>query len=207
LLRLIYQTVGREPNVTREDILRAAAHIFQKKGYHATSMQDIAEAVELQKGSLYHHVSGKQEILLNLLNEALDMIVDHLQSVLAEEASPSQKLRQAMRTYLAFLTENPSLSAVLLLEHRSLEPALKKLHIPRRDRVDAIWRDIILEGIAAGEFRTPNPALTAKALLGVLNWTITWYREDGPLAPYEIADQFSDLFLEGLVVERSPESV
>jgi AcrR family transcriptional regulator len=190
--------------VTREDILQAAAQIFQKKGYHATSMQDIAEAVDLRKGSLYHHVTGKQEILLDLLNEALDMIVERLQAVLSEQTLPSQKLRKAMRIYLSFLAENPSLSSVLLLEHRSLEPELKKLHIPRRDRVDRIWRDIIAEGAASGVFRAPDPALTAKALLGVLNWTITWYREDGALAPNQIADQFADLFLEGLAVDQLP---
>ena len=188
--------------MSRADILKAAALIFQQKGYHATSMQDIAEAVDLKKGSLYHHVKGKQEILMELLNEALDMMVERLQSALSQEIPPSQKLRQAMRIYLSFLAENPSLSSVLLLEHRSLEPRLKKLHIPRRDRVDRIWRDIIAEGSASGEFNSPDPALTAKALLGVLNWTITWYREDGALAPAEIADQFADLFLEGLAVDQ-----
>ena len=87
--------------MTRHEILLAAAQIFQEKGYHATSMQDIAEAVDLQKGSLYHHVKSKQEILLALLDEALDMIIKKLLEILATDLTPDQKLRLAMNSYLS----------------------------------------------------------------------------------------------------------
>lgn len=184
--------------MSRETILRAAATIFQEKGYHAASMQDIAEAVDLQKGSLYHHVNSKQDILLALLDEALGLIVERLESAVTPDLSPSQKLRQAMDAYLGFLTENRSLSSVLLLEYRSLEPEYKDLHIPRRDHVERIWQEILEEGISSGEFKVQHSGLASKALLGVLNWAITWYREDGPLSTSQIADHFTDLFLEGL---------
>jgi AcrR family transcriptional regulator len=140
-------------------------------------MQDIAEAVELKKGSLYHHVSSKQEILLALLDEALDLIIERLQAVEAKNLSP-----------------------VLILEHRSLQSEFIDLHIPRRDRIEQIWREIIEEGVSCGELQSQQPGLTAKALLGVLNWAITWYREDGPLSPNEIADHFADLFIQGLLI-------
>ena len=186
--------------MSKEDILKAAALIFQEKGYHAASMQDIAEAVSLKKGSLYHHVNSKQDILLALLDEALFMILERLETIAILDLSPSQKLRQVMRVYLSFLTENRSLSSVLLLEYRSLEPVYKDLHIPRRDQVERIWREIIKEGISQGEFIPSEPGLTTKALLGVLNWTITWYQEDGLLSSDEIADQFADLFIQGMLV-------
>ena len=186
--------------MSRDEILRAAAQIFQEKGYHAASMQDIAEAVDLKKGSLYHYVSSKQEILLVLLDEGLDLIIERLQAVEAQDLSPSQKLRRAMQAYLSFLAENRSLSSVLILEHRSLEPEFIDLNIPRRDRIEQIWREIIEEGVSCGELQSQKPALTAKALLGVLNWAITWYREDGPLSPNEIADHFADLFIQGLLI-------
>jgi AcrR family transcriptional regulator len=185
--------------MTREKILLAAAHIFQQKGYHAASMQDIADAVDLKKGSLYHHVDSKQDILYALLDEAVGMILERLKSVAAQDLTPREKIRQAMRQYFTFLAENPSLSAVLLLEYRSLEPHYKQKHIPLRDQVDSIWQDIIEQGNAEGDFSAPEPSLISKALLGVLNWTITWYREDGPLSAEEIADQFTDLFFAGLL--------
>ena len=188
--------------MSRENILKAAAQIFQEKGYHAASMQDIAEAVDLKKGSLYHHVSSKQDILLALLDEALELIFDRLQPIQDEIFSPSTKLRQLMNAYLSFLVENRSLSSVLLLEYRSLEPELKKQHIPRRDRVESIWIETIEEGIKVGEFNSSDPGITTKALFGALNWAITWYREDGPLSPDQIADQLTDLFLEGLLTRK-----
>lgn len=189
--------------MTRQDILQAAANIFQEKGYHAASMQDIADAVALKKGSLYHHVESKQDILYALLDEALGMILERLGKVASRDLSAPEKIRLAMREYFSFLAENPSLSSVLLLEYRSLEAEYKEKHIPLRDQVDQVWREILEEGQASGEFHTPEPGLISKALLGVLNWTITWYREDGPLTAEEIADRFTDLFLAGLLSRNS----
>jgi len=188
--------------MTRDDILMAAAQVFNQKGYHAASMQDIANTVHLQKASLYHHVSSKQEILLELLDRALELLIKRLQKVVDQADLPEQKLRGAIRTYLETLAEFQDLAAVLILEHRSLPPELNEVHIPRRDRFERLWRDLICEGKDAGIFNCTDPALASRALLGVLNWTITWYRPDGPLTATEIADQFADLFLKGLMVRN-----
>lgn len=188
--------------MTRDEILEAAAQIFGQKGFHAASMQDIAQAVNLQKASLYHHVSSKQEVLLAVLDRALDLLIDHMQAVVAQPLPPEEKLRQAMIVYLNVMLEHRDLAAVLLLEHRSLEPELHARHIPRRDRFEKLWRDLILEGQQTGVFTPVDPNLTARALLGVMNWTITWYKPDGPLNPQDIAVQYADLFLRGLLSER-----
>jgi AcrR family transcriptional regulator len=185
--------------MTRDDILSAAAQVFSQKGFHATSMQDIAQAVNLQKGSLYHHVSSKQEILVDLLDRALDLLIERLSGVLDQPNPPEEKLRQAIRVYLETLAEHADLSVVLLLEHRSLEPDLHIRHVPRRDRFESMWRDVIQEGKDAGIFSCISPSLAARALLGVMNWTITWYQPDGPMTAAEIAEQFADLFLNGLM--------
>lgn len=182
----------------KQEILQAAAQIFRQKGYHAASMQDIADAVHLQKASLYHHVESKQEILLTLLDHALDVLVADLEPIARSDAAPSAKLRQAIHAYISRLTGEADLAAVLLLEYRSLAPDLRARHIRRRDRFESLWREILQEGIACGEFRPVDVPLTAFAILGVQNWTITWYRPDGRLTPAEIADGFADLFLEGL---------
>jgi TetR/AcrR family transcriptional regulator, cholesterol catabolism regulator len=106
-----------------------------------------------------------------------------------------------MRVYLETLVEYRDLAAVLILEHRSLTPELTMRHIPRRDRFESIWRGLVYEGKEAGIFNCVDPAMASKALIGVMNWTITWYRSDGPLSATEIADQFADLFLSGLLVQ------
>ena len=184
---------------TRNRILVAAAQIFSEKGYHAASMQDIASAVNLQKASLYHHVSGKQEILLDLLDQALDILIERIGEVVSQPKPPEEKLHLAMQVYLYSLFDQRDLAAVLLFEHRSLDAELKFRHLPRRDRFEGLWRGLIREGVECGSFECDDPSQVARAILGVMNWTITWYRVDGPLTGKEIADQYAGLFLNGLL--------
>lgn len=186
----------------KDQILQAAAQIICRKGFHAASMQDIAEAVGLQKASLYHHFSGKQEILLLLLDQALDFLTERIEPIVARELPADEKLHQAMRAYLQALVERKDLISVLLLEYRSLKPHSLARHIPRRDRLEAHWRKIVQEGIDSGRFCATDIALTARALLGVLNLTVTWYKPTGPLTIEQIADHAAGLFLDGLLCRR-----
>ena len=185
--------------MTRDQILEAAAQIFRQKGFHAASMQDIAEAVNLQKASLYHHISSKQAILLALLDQALDLLSERLMTALKQDLPADGKLRAAVRCYLEALAERSDLASVMILEYRSLDPEYLARHIPRRDRFERLWRDLVKEGLNSGEFCATDPAMTARSLLGVMNWTITWYRPNGPLTIQQIADQIASLFLTGLL--------
>jgi AcrR family transcriptional regulator len=188
--------------MTRNEILEAAAQIFSQKGYHGASMQDIALAVNLQKASLYHHVSSKQEILFDLLNRGLDILINRVEDAIDVPGPPDVQLRKATLAYLCTLTEHQDLASVLLLEYRSLEPDYHDRHIPKRDKFEQIWRDLIQEGVDAGCFNCAHPSLSARALLGVLNWTVTWFRVDGPMSAEDIANQVSDLFLMGLATRE-----
>jgi TetR/AcrR family transcriptional regulator, cholesterol catabolism regulator len=183
----------------RAEIVQAAAQIFREKGYHATSMQDIADAVHLQKASLYHHITSKQEILLEILNHARDRTTTEIGAVVDSDLTPTEKLRLALRAYTRILIEDRDLASVLLLEYRGLGPKLLAAHIARRDQVDRLWRKIVQEGIEAGEFRPIDPILTSFALLGVQNWMVTWFQKEGRLSAARAADSFADLFLQGLL--------
>ncbi len=185
--------------MTKDEILDAAAQIFRIKGYHATSMSDIAGAVNLQKASLYHHVASKQEILLELLDQALLLLTGQVIGIVEDEnASADEKLRQMIHAYLKALTDHIDLTSVLLMEHRSLDPSLHARHIPNRDRFEALWRDVVEEGMQSGVFCCAETALTVRNLLGALNWTITWFNPEGELNVSDISDQIANLFLDGL---------
>lgn len=188
--------------MTRDDILDAAAQVFRKKGFHGASMADIAAAVNLQKASLYHHVSSKQEILLALLDRALDILTERVEAIARQSAPPEHKLRQMISVYLQSLAEHPDLSAVLLFEHRSLDKKSHARHVPHRDRFEELWRDVVNEGVRAGIFHCPDVKLTVRALMGVLNWTLTWYRPDGLYDMEQIADQYVNLIFNGLLKTR-----
>jgi len=183
--------------MTREEILEAAAQIIREKGFHATSMQDIAKAVDLRKASLYHHVNSKQEILVDLLDQALELLIRQIEGVVSQDLPPDEKFREAVRSYLIGMAENLDLAAVLLLEHRSLEPEFRERHIPRRDAYEGYWRGIIQEGIDSGIFSEQDVGLSVKVVLGVVNWTIMWFNPQGSMSASQIADYSADLLLNG----------
>jgi len=185
--------------MTRDDILEAAAQIFREKGFHGASMSDIAEAVNLQKASLYHHVSSKQEILLEILDQALQLLLDRISSITVQNITADKKLRLMIREYLQILVENIDLAAVLLFEHRSLERRQHARHVPNRDKFESLWKDVLAEGVRTKLFECDDPGLTTRALLGIMNWTITWYRPDGEKTVEQIADNYSKLLLNGLL--------
>lgn len=185
--------------MTREDILEAAAQVFRQKGYHGASMANIAEAVNLQKASLYHHVSSKQEILFALLDRALELLLERISPLASQPIPADERLCQMIREYLQILAENTDLSAVLLFEHRSLEGKQHARHLPNRDKFESLWRDVLADGVRTKRFVCDDIPLTARALLGIMNWTITWYRPNGPLTIDQIAAQYSKLLLNGLL--------
>lgn len=184
--------------MSREAILESAAQVIRQKGFHAASMADIADAVNLQKASLYHHFSSKQDILLELLDRALELVIARMSDVMALRIPADEKLRLAMRAFLETLSNQGDLVSVLLLEYRSLEPEYLSKHIQLRDRFENMWRELIREGVDSGVFDVEDIPMTARGLMGVMNWTITWYRPGGKMSIDEIADHFANVFLNGL---------
>lgn len=185
--------------MTRDDILDAAAQVFRQKGFHGASMSDIAAALDVQKPSLYHHVASKQEILLALLDRALLMLTEHISAISAQSHPSDQKLRLMIRGYLSALADNADLTAVLLFEHRSLDKKSHARHVPQRDTFEALWRDVVNEGVRTKVFDLKDTGLAVRALMGVMNWTLTWYHPGGGKSIDQIADEYSDFVLKGML--------
>lgn len=185
--------------MTRDELIETAAQVFRQKGYHGASMEDIAAAVHLRKASLYHHFSSKQEILLEILDRALQLLLEKISAITEQNISADKKLRLMIRQYLQILAENVDLAAVLLFEHRALERRQHARHIPSRDKFESLWKDVIAEGVSKKIFKCDDPSMAVRALLGQMNWTITWYSPDGDKSIEEIADEYSNLLLNGLL--------
>jgi AcrR family transcriptional regulator len=185
--------------MTRDDILDAAAQVFRQKGFHGASMSEIAVAVNLQKASLYHHVTSKQEILLALLERALGLLTEHIAAITSQPIPADQKLRQMIRAYLSALADNADLTAVLLFEHRSLDKKSHARHVPQRDMFEGLWREVLNEGVRTKVFDCGDTGMAVRALMGVMNWTLTWYRPEGGKSIEQIADEYADLMFHGLL--------
>lgn len=182
----------------REHILRVAAHLFRTKGYKGTSMRDIAEVVGLTKSSLYHHIRGKQDLLLEILQHTVDRAIRRLERIARSTLSPSERLRVAVENHIVHLIEDLDNVVCFIEEGKNLAPERMRAYVQQRDRYERFFRDIVQEGIQAGEFRLTDVRLAGWAILGMCNWVAKWYRRDGPYTAHEIATHFGEFAVQAL---------
>ncbi|MDR5675232.1 MAG: TetR/AcrR family transcriptional regulator [Armatimonadota bacterium] len=182
----------------REHILRVAAHLFRTKGYKGTSMRDIAEVVGLTKSSLYHHIRGKQDLLLEILQHTVDRAIRRLERIARSSLSPSERLRLAVENHIVHLIEDLDNVVCFIEEGKNLAPDRMRAYVQQRDRYERFFREIVQEGIQAGEFRLTDVRLAGWAILGMCNWVARWYRRDGPYTAQEIATHFGEFAVRAL---------
>jgi AcrR family transcriptional regulator len=183
-------------------IFAEAVRIFREKGYHATSVQDIADAVGLQKGSLYHYISSKEELLFKIFARSTGALTHQLEAIIASSDSPTQKLRCAIEAHLTALCEQLDIYTVYLSERRALSGRTQARVHAEGEQHARLLEQIIKEGITTKDFRAVDTKMTAHAILGMCNWLYQWYSPEGRLKPHEIAEIFSDLVIGGLARGR-----
>ncbi|MCS7083291.1 MAG: TetR/AcrR family transcriptional regulator [Bacteroidetes bacterium] len=186
-----------------DDICRVAESLFSERGYHATSVRDIARQLRLQGGSLYAHIASKEDLLWEIVRRAAEQFLQAIDEVLRAEASPVERFRRAFRAHFSLIAQNLAAATVYFHEWRQLSLERRKAILEHRDAYEAAWRKIIQEGIATGLFRPVDPAMAARAVLSVANWFYQWYRPEGPLSAEAIADALSEILLHGLIKESA----
>jgi len=190
--------IAAEPASKDERIFAEAVRIFREKGYHATSMQNIADAVGLQKGSLYHYIASKDELLYRIFTRSTGAMTRELETIVASKDAPAEKLRRAIALHLAALCDQLDIYAVYLAERRALTNRRYAQVRAEAEEHARLLEKILQQGIAAGEFRATDVKLTALAILGMCNWLYQWYSPDGRLTPEQIAALFFDTIIHGL---------
>jgi AcrR family transcriptional regulator len=181
---------------TREAIIAAAASVFRTKGYHAATMQDIADAVGILKGSLYHHFASKDELLHLIVNEPRARLYRAVADIVADDLPAGEKLRRAILAHLeAFDAHYPHLFVYL----REREETMRRFRGLSPKEYERYWQQILREGVKSGEFRADlDVPVISYGLLGMLNWLYKWYDPRGRLSVREIAAQLSAMALGGL---------
>jgi TetR/AcrR family transcriptional regulator, cholesterol catabolism regulator len=193
------QVVEKAPSPRRAEMGRAAARLFSERGYHGTSMQHLADALGLQRGSLYAHIGSKQELLFGVVDEGADRFLQRGQEALDLPGSPSAKLRKLLVGHIETATEHLDSATVFLNEWRYLPSDLRESIQRKRDRYEDMVRAIIAEGMSCGDFRSDTDVgFAARLVLSAGNWTYTWYRPGGDLGPKEIGERFAELLIRGL---------
>lgn len=183
----------------REQVIAAAARLFSELGYRATTMRDLAAALNIKAGSLYSHISGKDELLWEIICRVADEFDAGVKPTLALPGDAPTRLRAALRAYVAVVARHTDLANVLFAEWRQLPPGRQLSIAARRDEVEGVFRSILSDGVAQGQFGpdTDVRLSTVLALSGA-NLMPAWFNPAGPLSQEQVADHFTDLLLRGL---------
>jgi len=190
----------------RQEILRTAARLFQQQGYDGTSMNDVAAALKLSKGGLYHHFQSKDEILFNLMNHAMDITEEQVIAPVKSIANPEDRLRALIRRHIGVvLSERDREITVMLHENHPLTPALRKrINARKKDYVHFVENLIgevqaqrAVGSNASSSKKTVTHRAAAFALLGMINWIYQWYRPEGSLQEESLVQQYTEIFFQG----------
>jgi AcrR family transcriptional regulator len=199
--RKAFASRRRDPATKREAVLQTAAQLFLEKSYGRTSLNDVAERLNITKPALYHYFRNKEEILLEcyrlgsaLIEEILNDIADHCGTGL-------EKVEAFIYSYANVMTVNFG-RCVMRLDEGDLSPkAFAEVRGYKR-RIDRRLRAFIQEGIADGSIAACDPKIAAFSIAGALNWICMWYEPSGALSAEEIATQFARTLTQGLVGQR-----
>lgn len=193
------QTAAITRSPRRTEMVRAAARLFSERGYHGTSMQHLADALGLQRGSLYAHIGSKQELLFDVVDEGANRFLERGEQALNMTALAVVRLRRLLVGHVETAIEHLDAATVFLNEWRYLSADLAAIVQDKRDRYEAMVRKIITDGIRAGEFRDDvEVRFAARLVLSAGNWTYAWFRPGGELGPTEIGERFAELLIRGL---------
>jgi AcrR family transcriptional regulator len=198
--------MARETMVdSRQEILRTAARLFQQRGYDATSMNDVAAALKLSKGGLYHHFQSKDEILFEIMNHAMEITQERVLDPVRSISSPEDRLRALIRLHIeVVLSPRDREITVMLHENHPLPPALRKRINTRKKEYIHFVESLIAE-VQKEAQRTRavkglvSPRAAAFALLGMINWIYQWYKPEGDLQTHNLVPQFTDLVFGGIL--------
>lgn len=185
---------------SRSEILRAAARLFQERGYDATSMQDVASALHFSKAALYHHFESKEEILFEIMSYGMDIFEERVLRAIAGIADAEEKLRACIRLHIQLVLRGRDREITVILHENRALPAEAGRQINARKKSYIVFLEKLIAAVQArhGEGKGVHPRVAAFALLGMINWIYQWYRPEGLIKEEELTRQYLALFFRGL---------
>jgi AcrR family transcriptional regulator len=194
---------AKKKNVSNDgrlaEIYRAAAQIILRKGYDATSVNDIANALGITKAGLYHYVSGKKELLFDIMKFGLDELDAEVLVPARAIEDAEARLRFIITTHARLVTRGDGAITILVDEGTALTaPQSRKVTQRKRAYFDCL-RDTLDELSSEGKLQDVNTTAAAFSVLGMVNWLSRWFRQDGALTPDQAADEIAKIAFGGLL--------
>jgi TetR/AcrR family transcriptional regulator, cholesterol catabolism regulator len=192
------------PNKERlAEVYRTAAQIILRKGYDATSINDIANALGMTKAGLYHYINGKKELLFDIMNFGLDELDAEVATPASSIVDPSERLRFIIASHARLVTRGQGAITILVDEITALTPAQNRIITRRKREYFDRLRGVLNELKSEGKLQAVDTTAATFSLLGMINWLSRWFRQDGHITQEEIAEQITKIALNGLL---DPES-
>lgn len=182
---------------SKADIITIASDLFSERGYHGTSMRDLAKTLDLQGASLYSHIKSKEEMLWEIVNHVADEFLRQVQAI--PQAMPvEQRMAQLVRRHLSVIANELQYVTVFYQEWKFLDEPLREAIKGRRDAYEGYFRQTIEEGMQKGVFAVEDAHLATVFVLSALNWTYHWFRPHGPMTIEQVANQYTTFVLRAL---------
>jgi AcrR family transcriptional regulator len=190
------------PSESRAAINDAAVRLFGQQSYTATTMRDIAKAVGILPGSLYAHISSKEELLFDVVNAGIVGYLDAVRPFKEGNGTPEERLRGAIKAHVNEAAAHPERSLVVFHQWRFLGDKAMQDAVKKRREYERVFLSILEDGIADGSFAKPSSnRLAVFTILGALNWIPEWYSPSGRSTPEALGDAMADTLLHGLLAE------
>jgi AcrR family transcriptional regulator len=187
----------------RAAVLHTAARLFNEHGFHATSLDEVAERLHVTKPTLYRYVNSKDDILFECVREGLQSMRDGVAATRSAGGSVLEQLVAGMRAYVGIVTADFGQCVIRIGEDPLPAPRRAQLRRLKRE-IDLEFRCLIEQGVAEGVLRPCDPRIAAFTLAGALSWIGRWYRRDGTLSPDQVAAACTELLLHGVLADRPP---
>jgi AcrR family transcriptional regulator len=187
----------RDHGVKRDAVIRVAARAFAERGYHNTSLDDIARALDVTKPTIYYYVTNKEQLLFQCFVAGLEPIRAALSAVKVAKDPGRDRLNAVLRQYAQAVASEFGWCMVIA-EHQDLSPSMSRHIRTLKVEIDQGIRRLLREGVKDGSIQPCDVKMTAFALAGALNWIAHWYRANNGMTAEEVADAFVSIFEEGL---------
>jgi AcrR family transcriptional regulator len=194
--------VHRTPR--KQEILQVAAQLFADEGYKSVSLQDIADAVGLSKTTLYHYFDRKETILGTIVVSTIRELTEYVDEAVARHRSPQDRLIAFMEAQAEYFEAHQASFQVLLTRYANLkEPSLRDVAVEWRVNYENTIRNIVRQGVDAGQFHARSPNAIVRAVISSVYWLARWYRPSGKQSTREIAREYAEIILFG-IARRKP---
>ena len=182
-------------------IRSAAIALFRERGYHGTSMRDLADAVRIEAASLYYHFPSKEALLYDLFDRTMDALLQGFELALASGSTPAERLRAAVHFHVMFHIERQDEAFISHSELRALSAQYQLRNTAKRDRYEKMLRALLAAGVKSGDFEIADLALASTAILMMCSGVSDWFVRRGRLKPTVVASRYADMVVR--LVERS----